>query len=49
VQDRVEVIVRGAKTTDEALRALDADVDALLEKRRWMLARAGSTPREESP
>lgn len=49
VQDRVEAIVRGAKTTDEALRALDADVDALLEKRRWMLARAGSTSREESP
>jgi hypothetical protein len=26
-------------TVDEALSSLDADVDRMLEKRRWMLAR----------
>jgi multiple sugar transport system substrate-binding protein len=49
VQDRVEAIVRGAKSVDEALRALDADVDALLEKRRWMLARAAPAASETAP
>jgi multiple sugar transport system substrate-binding protein len=34
-----EAAVRGDLTMDEALRRLDADVDALLEKRRWLLAR----------
>jgi hypothetical protein len=29
--------VRGAKTVDDALAALDRDVDVMLEKRRWML------------
>jgi len=31
-----ERVVRGAMTVDEAVRAMDADVDRLLEKRRWM-------------
>jgi multiple sugar transport system substrate-binding protein len=34
-----EAAVRGDLSTDEALRRLDEDVDALLEKRRWLLAR----------
>jgi multiple sugar transport system substrate-binding protein len=34
-----ERAARGQATTEEALRALDRDVDALLEKRRWMLSR----------
>ena len=34
-----EAAVRGTMTTDEALGALDANVDALLAKRRWLLAR----------
>ena len=33
----VEATVRGELTPDAALAALDADVDALLEKRRWLL------------
>jgi membrane glycosyltransferase len=36
-----EAAVRGDLTLDEALAALDRDVDALLEKRRWLLERAG--------
>jgi multiple sugar transport system substrate-binding protein len=32
-----EAAVRGEMTPEAALRSLDADVDALLEKRRWML------------
>ena len=35
----VEVVVRGRSTVDRALAALDRDVDQLLEKRRWLLAR----------
>jgi multiple sugar transport system substrate-binding protein len=36
----VEAAARGAVTEDEALAALDADVDRILEKRRWLLDRA---------
>ncbi|HET6680231.1 MAG TPA: sugar ABC transporter substrate-binding protein [Gemmatimonadaceae bacterium] len=36
--------VRGRMSIDEALSALDRDVDALLEKRRWMLDRAEERP-----
>jgi multiple sugar transport system substrate-binding protein len=36
---RVDQVVRGAITPEAALVALDADVDAILEKRRWLLAR----------
>lgn len=34
-----ERVARGRATEAEALRALDADVDRILEKRRWLLAR----------
>lgn len=37
----LERILRGDATLDEGLADLDADIDAILEKRRWMLARAG--------
>ena len=37
-----EQVVSGRMDTEEATRALDARVDAILEKRRWMLARAKS-------
>jgi multiple sugar transport system substrate-binding protein len=37
-----EQVVSGRMDTEEASRALDARVDAILEKRRWMLARAKS-------
>jgi multiple sugar transport system substrate-binding protein len=34
-----EQVARGARSLDAALAALDADVDRILEKRRWMLDR----------
>ena len=39
VAEHAETVIRGARTTDQALAALDRDVDAILEKRRWMLDR----------
>lgn len=49
VFERVETVVRGGATVDDALAALDADVDNILEKRRWLVARdkaqrSGITP-----
>jgi len=40
VGEHVEAAIRGRTTLDETLAALDADVDAILEKRRWMMDRA---------
>ena len=41
----LERLVRGETTPDAALAALDAEVDAILEKRRWLLGRAsGAEP-----
>jgi multiple sugar transport system substrate-binding protein len=37
-----EAVIRGTLTADAALTALDGDVDALLEKRRWLLRRAAA-------
>jgi multiple sugar transport system substrate-binding protein len=39
VQERVEMAVRGAVSPDSALVLLDADVERILEKRRWLLER----------
>ncbi|MFN2565595.1 MAG: sugar ABC transporter substrate-binding protein [Gemmatimonadaceae bacterium] len=39
VAQAAEQVVRGQRSTEAALAALDRDVDAMLEKRRWMLAR----------
>ncbi|KAB2958904.1 MAG: sugar ABC transporter substrate-binding protein, partial [Thermoanaerobaculia bacterium] len=39
VARRAEAIMRGASTLDQGLAALDADVDRVLEKRRWLLDR----------
>jgi multiple sugar transport system substrate-binding protein len=35
----LEPAVRGRESVSEALARLDADVDRILEKRRWMLSR----------
>ena len=35
-----ERVIRGELSADTALAALDRDVDAILEKRRWLLRRA---------
>ena len=40
VLEHTETAARGAVTPEAALAALDKDVDLLLEKRRWLLARA---------
>jgi multiple sugar transport system substrate-binding protein len=42
IADTAEAAIRGELTADAALERLDAEVDALLEKRRWLLARARS-------
>jgi len=41
-----ETAVRGRMSADDALAALDRDVDAILEKRRWLLHRAAGTAAE---
>ena len=44
ITDYAEAAVRGDLSPDAALAALDRDVDALLEKRRWLLERAAARP-----
>ena len=39
VAQAAEQVARGRRSADDALKALDRDVNAMLEKRRWMLAR----------
>ena len=39
---QAEAVVRGHKPAAEALAALDREVDRILEKRRWVLARAAA-------
>lgn len=48
VWERLEPVARGAKGLEASLAALDADVDAILEKRRWLLDRKAAlqTPAE---
>jgi multiple sugar transport system substrate-binding protein len=41
-----ERVIRGELAADTALAALDRDVDAMLEKRRWLLRRAANEPAE---
>ncbi len=45
VAQAAEQVMRGARPLDESLAALDADVDRILEKRRWMLDRAAEARR----
>jgi multiple sugar transport system substrate-binding protein len=40
VAECAEQVMRGGRNLDSALAALDADVDRMLEKRRWMLDQA---------
>ncbi len=44
-----EAAIRGTMSIDDALNGLDQDVDALLEKRRWMLRRARAAAGGDSP
>jgi multiple sugar transport system substrate-binding protein len=41
-----ERTVRGSMTVDDALSSLDEEVDAILEKRRWLLERGGTGSHE---
>jgi multiple sugar transport system substrate-binding protein len=41
VAQAAERAARGQQTIDEALAGLDAEVDVILEKRRWMLTERG--------
>jgi multiple sugar transport system substrate-binding protein len=41
ISQYAEAAIRGSMDVDAALTALDSDVDAILEKRRWMLRRNG--------
>jgi hypothetical protein len=41
VQDYSELAVRGGAPADSALARLDRHVGRILEKRRWMVQRAG--------
>lgn len=43
VAECAEQVMRGGRDLDSALAALDADVDRMLEKRRWMLDHAPKT------
>jgi multiple sugar transport system substrate-binding protein len=46
IMDQTEAAVRGGVTPQEALRALDREVDRLLERRRYLLARRVKGPEE---
>jgi|CXWL01.1.fsa_nt_gi multiple sugar transport system substrate-binding protein len=47
IAERGEEVVRGASDLDTALAGLDRDVDAMLEKRRWLLDRRATSPTPE--
>jgi multiple sugar transport system substrate-binding protein len=40
IQQYAEIAARGAMTIDESLKALDEEVNKILEKRRWLLSRS---------
>jgi multiple sugar transport system substrate-binding protein len=42
LQDKMEAAIMGAADPDSAMRALDREVDRILEKRRWLIERARS-------
>ena len=44
IMQYAEAAVRNTMTADEALTALDADVDRMLEKRRWLLEQRDLSP-----
>lgn len=44
VYEHAEASIRGSRSAEASLAALDADVDRILEKRRWLLARRQRDP-----
>ena len=49
VIDHAETVVRGNVSIDDALKSLDRDVDNILEKRRWLLARQTRVGKARAP
>ncbi|HKG91786.1 MAG TPA: sugar ABC transporter substrate-binding protein [Gemmatimonadaceae bacterium] len=49
VAQAAEQVARGQRTTDDALAALDRDVNEILEKRRWMLDRRSTRVADLAP
>lgn len=49
VYEHAETAIRGRATAAEALAALDRDVDRILEKRRFLLARQAEKEKEDEP
>lgn len=49
LMEHVELVVRGRMDADRALQALDAKVDRVLAKRRWLRARAQASTRGNTP
>ncbi len=49
ITQHAEAVIRERATIDDALAALDRDVDAILEKRRWMLDRSASPSAPPAP
>lgn len=45
LQEQAEAVIRGARTSEAALAALDREVDQVLEKRRWLVARRAGAGR----
>jgi multiple sugar transport system substrate-binding protein len=48
VAECAEQVMRGSRDLDTALAALDADVDRMLEKRRWLLERSAKASEKAS-
>ncbi len=47
IWERTEAAIRGAETPDQAMEKLDADVERILAKRRWLLSRdRGQDPQD---
>jgi multiple sugar transport system substrate-binding protein len=43
IWERTEAVIRGAETSAESMEKLDADVERILAKRRWLLERKGGS------
>ena len=49
VLESAELVIRGGRPADAALKQLDQDVGTILEKRRWMLDRAATLSAAKAP
>ena len=49
IQERAELVIRGAASADSALALLDRDAWQILTKRRWMLSKGRSAGAQDAP